>query len=77
MPELQKIILVTAPEQLRISRIVARDNLAPEAAQQRLCSQLSDADKIPKSDYVIANDSTREALREKVLQVFADITQTA
>jgi dephospho-CoA kinase len=77
MPELQKIVLVTAPEQLRISRVVERDNLSPEAVLQRLRSQLPDAEKIPKSDYVIANDSTREVLREKVSQVFADLTRAA
>lgn len=77
MPELQRIILVTAPEQLRIDRIVARDGLPPEAALQRLQSQLPDSEKIKRAHYVISNDSTRERLREQVAKVFADLTKRA
>jgi dephospho-CoA kinase len=74
MPELQTIVLVTAPEELRISRVIARDGLSPEAAQQRLRSQLPDSEKIEKSHYVIINDSTREALHERASQIFREIT---
>jgi dephospho-CoA kinase len=74
MPELQKVILVTAPEQLRIERIVARDGLSAEAARQRLNSQLPDSEKITRSNYVISNDSTHADLRKKVQQVFAELT---
>jgi dephospho-CoA kinase len=77
MPELQTIVLITAPEQLRISRVVARDSLSPEAARQRLASQLSDSEKIPRSNYVIVNDSTLEALREKASAVFAEICRAS
>lgn len=50
-----KIILVTAPLELRIDRVVQRDNVAREAVLSRIENQLSDEVKIPKSHFLIEN----------------------
>jgi len=52
-----KIILVTAPENLRIERVSKRDNSSQEEIMERIQNQLPDAIKIKKSDYIIQNIS--------------------
>lgn len=50
-----KIILVIAPEDERIQRVMARSGISKEAILARLKNQWTDAKKIPFSDYVINN----------------------
>jgi len=70
MAEIEKVILVSAPDDLKISRIMARDGFSREAAELRLRAQLPDSEKITKSDYVIHNHSTIEAATENARKVF-------
>jgi dephospho-CoA kinase len=71
MEEIEKVILVTAPDDIKVARIMARDGFSQQAAELRLKAQLPDSEKIDKSDYVIYNSSTVEAARERAQQVFA------
>ena len=50
-----KIILVTAPIELRITRLLARDKTSKENILARMNNQWSDTEKIPLADYVIEN----------------------
>ncbi len=51
-----KIILVTAPETIRIERILEREpNSTPETVQARMRNQWNDSQKIDSSDYIIEN----------------------
>ncbi len=51
-----KIILVTAPENIRIDRILERDSQnSPATIKARMQNQWKDARKIDTSDYVIEN----------------------
>ena len=70
---IDRILLVTAPDELKIARYVARINppaTAREAveadARLRLSHQIPDAEKASMSDYVIDNKSDMEALRAQV-----------
>ena len=49
------VILITAPETVRLKRVLARDNSSVEAIQDRMSKQWSDARKIPLADYHIEN----------------------
>lgn len=49
------IILITAPEAVRLKRVLARDNSSAEAIQDRMSKQWSDERKIPLADYHIEN----------------------
>ncbi|MCD6556366.1 MAG: dephospho-CoA kinase [Bacteroidales bacterium] len=55
--EVDKIITVTAPLDLRISRLIGRDRLSKEAIIERVNNQLNEDYKIKNSDYVIYNDN--------------------
>ncbi|HFS68049.1 MAG TPA: dephospho-CoA kinase [Flavobacteriia bacterium] len=50
-----KIILVTAPIDTKIDRVIKRDNTSKEQVLSRMNNQLSDNDKISKSDFTINN----------------------
>lgn len=50
-----KIILVTAPRELRIARVAARDDSSPAEIEQRMNNQWSDAKKIKLADFIIEN----------------------
>ena len=56
--KLDFIIGVTAPEETRIKRIINRDAITREQVEARIKSQMNEADKIKKCDYVIINDDT-------------------
>ena len=49
------IILVTAPVQQRLERVIARDGTSKKRVLDRLKNQHADDDKIPFSDYVLEN----------------------
>ncbi|MDC6354267.1 MULTISPECIES: dephospho-CoA kinase [unclassified Robiginitalea] len=62
---LDQVILVTAPEEERIRRVVARDNTSGSRVRSRMDAQWSDKRKIPLSDFVIENmelEATRRAV---------------
>ena len=73
LPELQSIVLVTAPENVRTQRITQRDNIPKDAAMQRMASQLSDEIKVKRSNYIIANDGTFQTLARRSKKVFEEI----
>ncbi len=74
MPELQKIVLVSAPVETRIKRIMARDGLSREMAELRISAQLPDVHKFEQSDFIIVNDGSLEELTTKAQEVFEAIT---
>ena len=62
------IILVVAPEEIRIERVLKRDGVTKEDVHKRINNQLPDINKIPGSDYVIYNDGAR-SLIEQVMDI--------
>lgn len=66
------IILVTAPKEERISRVVRRDNGTREQVIARMNNQMDDEEKLNLSDFVIENIDI-ERTRSIVLQVHAAI----
>ena len=59
-----KIILVTAPEEVRIQRVMRRDNVSREMVKERMQNQWSDTKKSALSDYIITNTSLENAQQE-------------
>jgi dephospho-CoA kinase len=76
MKEIEKVILISAPEETRISRIMARDQFPRNMAELRIRAQLPDSAKIDKSDFVIKNDSTLESLESQARDVFSKLAAT-
>jgi dephospho-CoA kinase len=71
--QLDKIIVVTAPEELRIQRVVLRDHTSAELLKQRMKNQWPEELKIPHADYAINNDGLTPLL-EQCQAIFAKIS---
>jgi dephospho-CoA kinase len=69
------IITVIAVEDLRIQRVMKRDNASKEKIKAIIKNQLSDAEKIKKSDFVIRNNSLDSANRD-VNEIHHQILET-
>lgn len=61
-----RIVLVTAEIPIRIQRLTSSRRMRPEDGMARIEAQISDDVKRARSDYVIENNGTLEALKEKV-----------
>ena len=57
---------IIADENIRISRIMERDDISEEKAIKRIKSQLKNDILIQKCDFIIENNGTEEELSEKV-----------
>ena len=62
------IICVTAPESLRLQRVLERDHSTAEKVRQRMKLQMDDPEKISRSNFVINNDGTHAVLPQ-VLEI--------
>lgn len=54
--EVDVVVMVYAPEELRIERAVKRDASSRELIEKRIRSQMSDEEKCNQADFVIVND---------------------
>lgn len=66
----QLTIAVTAPEDVRIQRIMIRDGITEEYARTRIQAQKPQAFYSEGCDYTLSNDSTQEDFRRKCLAFF-------
>ena len=69
------IICVTAPEEVRIERIMARDSISRENAMQWIERQWPQKEVLSRSDYEIVNDGERPLLPQ-IEKILIDINQT-
>ena len=59
-------ILVYAPEELRISRVMKRDGLRREDVLKRMGHQMSEEKKLALADHVLINDGSRMLLPQVI-----------
>lgn len=65
------VVSVVAPEDVRLSRIMARDGISEERARQRMAAQLPEDYFRTHSNYVLENTGTEEDLRLQLRQLAA------
>jgi len=61
---LDKLIVVTAPEEIRIARVMKRDRSTKEQVRGRINSQLPESEKVNVADYVIDNGGGKSLVRQ-------------
>jgi len=66
----EKTVLVAAPAEARIARVIARDATERAAVEQRMAAQIDPAVARARADYVIENDGDLGVLRERSLCCF-------
>lgn len=69
-----KIIFISADEDIRLKRLMLRNGYTEQYAKTRIASQLKEAEKIKKSDYVIYNNSDFLNLKKQVDTVLKQLT---
>jgi dephospho-CoA kinase len=66
--QLDATILVTAPEKIRIERVMKRDSISEAEVRTRMSKQWSDEEKKMRADYFIDNDGVK-AILPQVLKI--------
>ena len=66
-----KTVVVVAPAEVRVARVVARDATERAAVERRMAAQIEPALARERADYVIENDGDLADLRERSAQVHA------
>ena len=62
------VLLVTAPRELRIERVMARDGLSREAVERRMANQISDEQRRKYADYILETND-RDAIIPQLLSL--------
>lgn len=70
--EVDKIVTVFAPEEIRIKRVMDRDGMTIDRVKSRMRNQMGEEEKIKRSDYVIVNDGIQMVLPQvlKLHEIF-------
>lgn len=63
-------VAVCAPEEVRVARLVAREQITPEYARKRIAAQRQQDDFCRMCDFVLENDKTQADFRAKCLAFF-------
>ena len=74
--EVEKIVVVTARQSLRVQRIVERDGSTKAAALRRIRAQMSDREKVKRADMVIRNNGSLDELEQRTRKVFDELLET-
>ena len=72
-----RILVIDVPEQLQVSRTVARDNNDPEQVKRIVSSQASRQQRLEKADDVIENTGERSDLYRQIEQLHRKYVQLA
>jgi len=69
-----KIIAVTAPQKIRIQRVMSRDEVSEEQVLERMKNQWPEERKIEMSDFVIQNTDL-ELSKQKVSEILKELNK--
>lgn len=64
--EMDALIVVTAPEALRIERVVQRDGSNTAAVQARIANQIQETERLRHANFVINNDANQQLIPQVV-----------
>ena len=67
-----EVVVVTAPEDLRVERLMAR-GMAEDDARARIRAQLTDDEREAVATHVLRNDSSVEGLERQVDELWAEL----
>ena len=65
-------VAITAPEEARIARLMARDNISEDYAKLRISAQPAQEVFAKRCDYVLENTGTQAQFQEKCLAFFKE-----
>ncbi|MBR0223435.1 MAG: dephospho-CoA kinase [Bacteroidales bacterium] len=65
-----RVVVVTAPEEVRIARVIARDGMDAAQVRRRMAAQWSDAQRAARADFILENND-----RQPLLPAIMDIIE--
>lgn len=71
------VVVVDAPVELRLHRMVTERGWSREEAESRIAAQIADDERLAVATHVIDNAGSREDLREQVVRLYAELHQRA
>jgi dephospho-CoA kinase len=71
----QRVVVVTVPENVQVSRLMERDGLDEEQARRRLRAQMALDEKAAVADYVIDNGGSWSETRQEVRRVLDSLRE--
>ncbi len=69
------VVVVSADKELRVKRLMERDQTSHDAAEDLINVQMSDEERIGRADYVVWNEGSMEKLIESVDVLFKNLTK--
>jgi dephospho-CoA kinase len=72
-----RVLVVDAPEEIRLARVQARSGLSPDAVRSIMRTQAPSAERLAAADDVIDNAGDRDALRNQVAALHQKYLQFA
>ena len=67
--------LVTAPEEVRIARVMARDGISEELVRGYMASQMPEEEKRARSQLLLDNGGSRETLYEQLEEALTEVSR--
>ncbi len=74
--ELDKVIGVSSPLQLRLQRAAQRDQVSEAEIQRRMARQMDEDEKMQRCNFIIKNDESESVIKQ-VLQLHQQLLQLA
>ena len=71
--EMDKIIVVSCPKNIRLERVLKRDGNSPELVKKRIQNQISETEKINYADFVVKNNGSESDLVLEVEFVISEL----
>ena len=69
--------VITADQETRVQRVLARDNLSREQVESRIASQMSDEERCSRATHVIRNEQSVEKLKSEVAALYQQLLKSA
>ena len=73
----ETVVVVTAPETLRIERTMKRLGITDAEVRDRMRHQMPEDEKIKRADHVIVNDGSADVLETRARKLWGDLMRTA
>lgn len=70
-----KVLLITANDNIRLQRALARQNISEESIKERIALQMPESEKRKYADFIIENNGAEGALREACEQFWKKIQE--
>ena len=70
-----RVVVVSADKELRVKRLMERDQTSRDSAENLINVQMPDEEKVGRADYVVWNEGSMENLLESVDVLFKNLTK--